>query len=219
MYQCYPLCTSLRHNSRLFPASRWESVGRLLFQEVGGDRLLSFREEDGRITHLLLEGPVPMAFERISRWESAPVQMAIALFFIAAFLVVGALASTGFPLSSAHRLRPLRLIAVASVANLLFLLAFAPAMGLNMFFSDLLPLPEVFVPPGNPNFFYGMPNAAVVLLGLPLFALAVTGALVMRTISACRHGGCPPFFAAAVAAFLVLQSAFAAYLHYWNLLG
>ncbi|MFI5398609.1 MAG: serine hydrolase domain-containing protein [Candidatus Binatia bacterium] len=203
----------------LFPASRWEAVSGALFQEVGGKRLLAFREEDGRIRHLLLEGPVPMAFERLSRWESVSAQVGIALFFIAAFLVIGVLASTGLPRSRARRLGLSRLMAVASAANVLFLVALPPVMGLNMFFSNLLPLPELLVPPGNPTFFYGMPVAAVVLLGLPLCALVVTAVLAVQTISACRHRTCSPVLGCAVAAFVALQCAFASFLHYWNLLG
>jgi CubicO group peptidase (beta-lactamase class C family) len=197
----------------LFQPSEWEPVGPLLFREVRGNRLLSLRESTGEVTHLFLEGPISMAFERISWWESVAVQAALFLFFIVAFLVVGASGMIG------HRRSEQRtLMAVAAVADIAFLFAFPPAMGLHMFFSDLLPLPPVIVPPGNPPFFYGMPLPAMLLLALPLIAFGVTGILIIRTL----FGRVPTRrsfrVALEVASFAALQSAFAWLLQYWNLL-
>jgi hypothetical protein len=104
---------------------------------------------------------------------------------------------------------------LASAADLAFLIVFPPAMGLHMFASDLLPLPEAIVPHGIPPFFYGVPPGAQLLLALPLAALAITAVLVVRTVLArgARRGSL------GLAAFVLLQAGFAAFLHYWNLLG
>jgi len=195
----------------LFPTSRWEAIGADLFQEAGGSRRLSFRDEDGRITHLFLDtSPIPMAFERIAWWESVPVQATLVVFFLVAFLVISAGGIVGL-----FRSRPLSGIAIASAADLAFLIAFPPAMGLHMFASDLLPLPEAIVPHGVPPFFFGVPPSAELLLALPLAALVIAAVLVVRTVLArgARRGSL------GLAAFVLLQAGFAAFLHYWNLLG
>jgi hypothetical protein len=86
-------------------------------------------------------------------------------------------------------------------------------MGLHMFASDLLPLPEAIIPHGIPRFVYGVPPGAQLLLALPLAALFITAVLVVRTGLArgARRG------ALALATFVLLQAGFAAFLHYWNL--
>lgn len=194
----------------LFPTSRWAPVGADLFQEIDGARRLSFRDEDGRITHLFLDAsPIAMAFERIAWWESVPVQATLVAFFLVAFLVTSATGIVGL-----LRSRPISGIALASTADLAFLIAFPPAMGLHMFASDLLPLPEAVVPHGIPPFFYGVPPSAQWLLALPLAALVITAVLVVRTLlarGARRSLG--------LAVFVLLQAGFAAFLHHWNLLG
>jgi len=195
----------------IFPASRWEPIGPDLFQEVGGSRRLSFRDANGRITHLFLDtSPIPMALERIARWESVVVQATLVAFFLVAFLVISAAGIVGL-----LRSRPLSGIALASAADLAFLIAFPPAMGLHMFASDLLPLPEAIIPHGVPPFFFGVPPSAQLLLALPLAALGITGLLVARTLLArgARRGSL------GLVAFVLLQAGFAAFLHYWNLLG
>jgi CubicO group peptidase (beta-lactamase class C family) len=197
----------------LFPTSRWEPIGVDLFQEVGGARRLSFRDEDGRITHLFLDtSPIPMAFERIAWWESVPVQATLVAFFLVAFLVISAGGLVGL-----LRSRPLTGMALASAADLAFLIAFPPAMGLHMFASDLLPLPEAIVPHGIPPFFYGVPPSAQLLLALPLAALAIAAVVVGRTVLS--RGARSPRVSVGLIAFLLLQAGFAAFLHYWNLLG
>lgn len=194
----------------LFPTSRWEPIGADLFQEVGGSRRLSFRDEGGRITHVFLDtSPIPMAFERIAWWESVSVQATLVVFFLVAFLAI-----SGGGIVGLFRSGSLSGIAIASVTDLAFLLAFPPAMGLHMFASDLLPLPEAIIPHGVPPFFFGVPPSAQLLLALPLAALVITGVLVARTLlarGARRSLG--------LAAFVLLQAGFAAFLHYWNLLG
>ena len=195
----------------LFPTSRWEPVGADLFQEIGGARRLSFQEKDGRITHLFLDtSPIPMALERIAWWESVPVQATLVVVFLVAFLVMSACGVVGL-----LRSRPLSGIALASAADLAFLIAFPPAMGLHMFASDLLPLPEAIVPHGIPPFFYGVPPGAQLLLALPVVALVIAAVLVVRTVLArgARRG------ALGLAAFVLLQAGFAAFLRHWNLLG
>ena len=145
----------------LFPTSRWEPIGVDLFQEVGGARRLSFREKDGRITHLFLDtSPIPMAFERVAWWESVTVQATLVVLFLVAFLAMSAGGLVGL-----LRSRPLTWIALASAADLAFLIAFPPAMGLHMFASDLLPLPEAIVPHGIPPFVYGVPPERTVAAG------------------------------------------------------
>lgn len=195
----------------LFPTTRWEPIGADLFQQAGGLRRLSYRDEDGRITHLFLDtSPIPMAFERIAWWESVAVQAMLVVFFLVAFLVISA---SG--IIALLRSRPLSWVAIASAADLAFLIAFPPAMGLHMYASDLLPLPEAIIPHGVPPFFFGVPPSAQLLLALPLAALGITGVLIARTLLARgARGG-----SRGVAAFLLLQAGFAAFLHYWNLLG
>ena len=195
----------------LFPTSRWEPVGVDLFQEIGGARRLSFREKDGSITHLFLDtSPIPMAFERIAWWESVPVQATLVVFFLASFLVMTAAGIVGL-----LRSRPFSGIALASAADLAFLIAFPPTMGLHMFASDLLPLPEAIVPHGIPPFVYGVPPGAQLLLALPLAGLVIAAVLVGRTVLArgARRGSL------GLAAFVLLQAGFAAFLRYWNLFG
>ena len=195
----------------LFPTSRWEPIGADLFQQAGGSRRLSYRNEDEGITHLFLDtSPIPMAFERIAWWESVAVQATLVVFFLVAFLVISAGGIVGL-----LRSRPLSGIATASAADLAFLIAFPPAMGLHMYASDLLPLPEAIIPHGVPPFFYGVPPSAQLLLALPLAALVITAVLVVRTVLArgARRGSL------GLAAFVLLQAGFAAFLHYWNLLG
>jgi CubicO group peptidase (beta-lactamase class C family) len=195
----------------LFPTSRWEPIGADLFQQAGGSRRLSYRNEDEGITHLFLAtSPIPMAFERIAWWESVAVQATLVVFFLAVFLVISAGGILGL-----LRSRPLSGIAIASAADLAFLIAFPPAMGLHMYASDLLPLPEAIIPHGVPPFFYGVPPSAQLLLALPLAALAITAVLVVGTVLArgARRS------ALGLATFVLLQAGFAAFLHYWNLLG
>jgi hypothetical protein len=195
----------------LFPTSRWAPIGADLFQEVGGSRRLSFRDDGGSITHVFLDtSPIPMAFERIAWWESLAVQATLVVFFLVAFLVISAGGIIGL-----LRSRPLSGIATASAADLAFLIAFPPAMGLHMYASDLLPLPEAIIPHGVPPFFYGVPPSAQLLLALPLAALAITAMRVVRTMLA--RGDRRGLFR--LAAFVLLQAGFAAFLHDWNLLG
>ena len=195
----------------LFPTSRWEPIGVDLFQEIGGARRLSFRDEDGRITHLFLDtSPIPMAFERIRWWESVPVQAPLVVLFLVAFLVTSAAGIIGL-----LRWRRLSGIALASAADLAFLIAFPPAMGLQMFASDLLPLPEAIVPHGIPPFVYGVPLGAKLLLALPLAALFITAVLVVQWVL----GRASRRRALLLATFGLLQAGFAVFLHYWNLLG
>ncbi len=195
----------------LFPTSRWEPVGVDLFQEIEGARRLSFRDRDERITHLFLDtSPIPMAMERIAWWESVFVQATLVVLFAVAFLVMSAAGIVGL-----LRSRSFSAIALATAADLAFLIAFPPAMGLHMFASDLLPLPEAIVPHGIPPFWYGVPPGAQLLLALPLAALVIAAVLVVRTVVArgARRGSL------GLAAFVLLQAGFAAFLHYWNLLG
>jgi hypothetical protein len=195
----------------LFPTSRWEPVGADLFQEIGGTRMLSFRDKDGRVTHLFLDtSPIPMAFERIAWWESVPAQATLVVLFLVAFLVMSTAGIVGL-----LRSHPLSAIALASAADLAFLIAFPPAMGLHMFASDLLPLPEAIVPHGIPPFVYGVPPGAQLLRALPLVALVIAAVLVVRTVLArgVARGSL------GLVAFALLQVGFAAFLHYWNLLG
>lgn len=201
----------LRSAMGLFPTSRWEPIGADLFQEIGGTRRLSFRSEGGRTSYVFLDAsPIPMALERIEWWESVAVQATLAAFFIVAFFVM-----TAGGIVRLVRSRALSGIALASAADLVFLIAFPPAMGLHMFASDLLPLPEVVVPHGIPPFVYGIPLQAQLLLALPLVALAVTAVLVIRSVLARgAHRG-----PRGLAAFVFLQAGFVAFLHYWNLLG
>lgn len=194
----------------LFPTSRWEPIGADLFQEIGGSRRLSFRDDGGSVTHVFLDGsPIPMAFERIAWWESVTVQAALVGFFLMAFLAISVGGIAGVLRSGSPSG-----VAIASAADLAFLIAFPPAMGLHMFASDLLPLPEAIVPRGVPPFFFGVPPSAELLLALPLAALAVTGGLVARALFALGSRG-----SLGLAAFVLLQAGFAAFLHYWNLLG
>jgi hypothetical protein len=151
-----------------------------------------------------------MAFERIAWWESVPVQATLVVLFLASFLAMSVAGIVGL-----LRSRPLSWIALASAAHLAFLIALPPAMGLHMFASDLLPLPESIVPHGIPPFVYGIPVGAQLLLTLPLVALFIAAVLVVRAVLArgTRRAS------RGLAAFVLLQAGFAAFLHYWNLLG
>ena len=195
----------------LFPTSRWEPIGVDLFQEVGGSRRLSFRDEGGRITHVFLDtSPIPMAFERIAWWESVPVQATLVVFFLVAFLVM-----SGGGIVGLFRSRSFSGIAIASATDLAFLIAFPPAMGLHMFASDLLPLPEAIIPHGD----------SAVLLRRSAGRTATPGAAARgarhrrrtRRSNGARSWGRAGHSASA--AFVLLQAGFAAFLHYWNLLG
>jgi CubicO group peptidase (beta-lactamase class C family) len=201
----------------LFRTSRWEPVADGLFQEVDGSRLLSFREDAGRITHLLLEGPVPMAFERIPWWESIPVQVGMLLSFLVGFLAIAGITTIRLLSSQARSARAP--IAFASATNALFLLSFPPVMGLNMFFSDLLQLPEILVPPGNPAFFYGMPVAGLVLLALPLLGLVSTGLAGVRWFSARIQVIHSWSLGLSIPAFISFEAGFVVFLQYWRLFG
>jgi CubicO group peptidase (beta-lactamase class C family) len=201
----------------LFRTSRWEPVAGGLFQEVDGSRLLSFREDAGRITHLLLEGPIPMAFERIPWCESIPVQVGMLVIFLVGFLAIAGVTTIRLLRSPARSAgAPM---AFASATNALFLLAFPPVMGLNMYFSDLLPLPEILVPPGDPAFFYGMPVTGLVLLALPLLGLASTGLAGIRWFSARKQVAPSWNLGLAVPAFLLFEAGFVVFLQYWRMFG
>jgi len=187
----------------LFPTSHWEPIGADLFQEIGGTRRLSFRDD------FLSISPMATSFERIAWWESMAVQAALAVFFLAAFLAIVVGGIIGL-----LRSRSIGGMAIASAADLAFLIAFPPAMGLHMYASDLLPLPEAIVPHGVPPFFFGVSPSAQLLLALPLAALVITGVLVARRLRARGARRSP-----GLVAFVLLQVGFAAFLHYWNLLG
>lgn len=203
----------------LFPTSRWEPAAGGLFQEIDGSRLLSFREDAGKVTHLFLEGPIPMAFERIPWWESIPSQVGMFLLFLTGFSAIAAL-TTARLLRSRDRSTGLSLpIVLASAVNAVFLLVLPAVMGLNMFFSDLLPLPEILVPPGNPAFFYGMPIAGWFLLTLPFLGLASTGLATARWLSAWRGSADSPMLLLPILTFVVFEAAFVVFLHYWRLFG
>jgi hypothetical protein len=203
----------------LFPTSRWEPAAGGLFQEIDGSRLLSFREDAGKVTHLFLEGPIPMAFERIPWWESIPSQVGMFLLFLTGFSAIAAL-TTARLLRSRDRSTGLGLpIVLASAVNAVFLLVLPPVMGLNMFFSDLLPLPEILVPPGNPAFSYGMPIAGWFLLTLPFLGLASTGLATTRWLSAWRGSADSLMLLLPILTFVVFEAAFVVFLHYWRLFG
>jgi CubicO group peptidase (beta-lactamase class C family) len=197
----------------IFPPSRFEPVGADLFQEIGGNRRLALRVQDGAVTHLVLErSPIPMSFERIHALESVPAQAALFVLFLVSFVALAVGGALG-----ARRARARGWIAAASAANLAFLVGFPRAMGLQLYFSDLLPLPEIVIPPGTAPFFFGTPPAAQLLLALPVVALAITALLVARAALAPRAGG--GGLRVPLVAFAALELAFAAFLRYWNLLG
>jgi CubicO group peptidase (beta-lactamase class C family) len=187
----------------LFPTSRWAPIGADLFQEIGGTRRVSFRDD------FLSMAPMSTSFERIAWWESVTVQAALVVFFLVTFLAIGVGGIVGLV-----RAGSLGGMAVASAMDLAFLIAFPPAMGLHLYASDLLPLPEAIVPHGVPPFFFGVPPGAQLLLALPIAALVITGGLVARALLA--RGARRSL---ALAAFILLQAVFAAFLRQWNLLG
>jgi hypothetical protein len=75
------------------PRVHFEPAGPLLFQEVGGERLMSFRRDDeGEASHLLLMAfPVPMALERIGWVETLALLLALPLLGLALTSMLGLL--------------------------------------------------------------------------------------------------------------------------------
>jgi CubicO group peptidase (beta-lactamase class C family) len=205
----------------VFPTRDFAPVGEGLFQADDGS-LATFREDEGRTTHLLFNpsGVLPMAFERIARWRSAAVQLAlIGLFaWIWPILALGlALALRKQRLFDAE-LRPAAfLVLAAALANTGFL-TFPATTGLA-FFGEDLGLPAFLSSAATPQHFFGPSGWMLAVLALPLVALGLEAMVAFAVARAWRDRRGRLGARAALTTLLLLGAGFAALLNEWNLLG
>ncbi len=187
-------------------SSRYRQIEPGLFQSVdGGDSYVAFREDaNGRVTHLFIGTG---SYEKVSLFESAPVQTGLFASFFASFAIGATALATGWIARTRRHSRGFgwaeSMMLGACAVNLLFFAGF----GALMLRMDTMEL------------FAGVPASLKVVLILPLLAavlicLAVPG-LAQRWRT--REGGMVGrSFQTALA---VAAIAFLPFLHYWNLIG
>jgi hypothetical protein len=205
----------------VFPTRRFEPVGERLFQADDGS-FATFREDGGRITHLLFNpsGVLPMAFERIAGWRSVGVQLAlIALFVVGwpAFAMGLAVALWRRRLLESGQRRTARLALFAALANATFL-TFPATTGL-LFFGEDLGLPAFLSSPGTAPIFFGPSPLMLAVLALPLAALVLEAVVAIRVANSWRRGSGALVPRAALTALVLFGAGFALFLNEWNLLG
>lgn len=185
--------------------SRWRPVGPLLFERIGGEERITFREDDqGRITHLLIG---PDIFERLPWYERTAFHLSLAVGFITLFAwgvfvwLAGDLFRPAGAKAGLSRTR--RLSGLTSLLNLVFWI------GITAAFTRI----------GPREFAYGLPPPVLLLLVLPIVTLATTAALWLFLMVDWRRGEGSlvgrlhdSFIGSAALGFFP-------FLAYWNLLG
>jgi hypothetical protein len=205
----------------IFPTRRFEPVGEGLFQADDGS-FATFREDDGRITHLLFNpsGVLPMAFERIAEWRSAGVQLALIVLFAAGWPAVAMALSVAlwrrWLFESALK-RTALLALLAALANTAFLTF--PATTGQLFFGEDLGLPTFLSSPRTPPLYFGPNLLMLAVLALPLVALALQTIVALRVARAWWNETDLLGARAALTALVLFGTGFALFLNEWNLLG
>jgi CubicO group peptidase (beta-lactamase class C family) len=187
-------------------ASRWRPVGPLLFERIGEEERIAFREDDrGRVTHLLVG---PSLFEKLPWYETAAFHLSVSIGFVTLFswgavvwLAGDLLRSPESPPQSPPRTR--RLSGLTSLLNLIFLL------GAGAAFTRISPR----------EFAYGLPPEVLLLLVIPLLTFGTTAALWISLLSDWRRR--EGAFVRRLHDSLIGATAlgFFPFLVYWNLLG
>jgi len=187
--------------------SRWRPVGPLLFERIGGEGRIAFREDDrGEIRDLLVG---PSIFERLPWYERTVFHLSLAVGFVTLF-VWGAFAWLAgdlfrFPGAGASRRPPRarRFSGLTSLLNLSFLVGAAAA------FSRISPR----------EFAYGLPPPVLLLLVLPIVTLLTTAALWLFLMVDWREGEGTLIGRLHDALIGAAALGFYPFLAYWNLLG
>jgi CubicO group peptidase (beta-lactamase class C family) len=144
---------------------RWRPVGPLLFEQIGGEERMTFREDDqGRITHLLIG---PSIFEKLSWYERTASHLSLVIGFATLFAwgafvwLAGDLLRPPGAEGARGLSRTRRLSGWTSLLNLIFLIGVATA------FSKISPR----------EFAYGLPPEVWLLLVIPFLTLGTTAVL------------------------------------------
>jgi CubicO group peptidase (beta-lactamase class C family) len=202
---------TLKHPLNILETSLWVEAGSLLFQEVDGDGYVAFREDEkGRITHMFMSFMVPMAFEKVSWYETDAFQLILIGFFVLAFLSV--LAWPVDSLIRRLRKRPAQPSRPALWAR--YLAGLVSALNLVFVVGLVVRLGQVLS-----GVFYRTPTYFVALLVIPLLTAILTVGLVVFTVLAWRDDywsvlGRLHYSLIAVAALVFIWC-----VNYWNLLG
>jgi CubicO group peptidase (beta-lactamase class C family) len=204
------------------PPMRFEPAGEHLFREVGGDKLLGYRQDaSGQVTHLLVNptGVLPMAFERVPFLRDATSQAALYLAVALGLLVCALTATRALRRCGPGAARALRLAAALAATDLLFLIVFPPLFGLG-WHADFISIPAWLASSPVPRFLLGPPWPALAMLAVPPVSLAAAAVLV-PTVA--RSFGGPPAGPRpgryVLLGFVALNVPFALLLAEWNLLG
>ena len=202
---------TLEYPLNILESSLWVEVGPLLFQEVDGDGYVAFREDEkGRITHMFMSFIVPMAFEKVSWYETDAFQIGLIGFSVLAFLSV-LIWPVGYLIRHLRK-RPAQPSRPALWAR--YLAGLVSALNLVFVVGLVVRLGQVFS-----GVFYGTPTYFVALLVIPLLTATLTVGLVVFTVLAWRDDywsvlGRLHYSLIAVAALVFIWI-----VNYWNLLG
>lgn len=192
--------------------ARYTEVEPLLFQKVDGTAYVAFREdEDGRITHMFgAIGSEPATFEKVAWYETDRFQVSLIVFFMLAFLSVGAWPIVYVvrrlrrrPASDAKRARVARLLAAGlSVLNLIFLAGFAAALMQSLAGASPYPPPWLLA-----------------LLVIPIITSVLASVLVISTLLAWKDRYWSLIGRLHYSLVTLAALAFIWFANYWNLLG
>ena len=189
--------------------SRWVGIEPLLFQREGSEERIAFREnENGYITHLLVRGHTPGAFDKAA-WYQNPIfhQVLLGVCLLIFLTVV-----IGWPLAALIRRLRDSSIQFAPAVQQARWLAFGVS-GLNLLFLVLM----VVLTNAYPLQF-GVPVGVKVLFVLPLLTTAMTVGLPILRARAWAESwstlGRVQYALVTLAGFV-----FTWFLNYWNLLG
>ncbi len=192
--------------------TQWAAIEPLVFKQVDGEELAVFREnENGRITHLLVD-IVPIQFETKLRWyETALFHCGLAAFYVVVFLS----ACVGWPVAALVRRLRRKETNQPRLAHMARLLAGATALLIVVCFIGLALALQIEMY----EFVYGVPPLVLALLCVPFLTTALTGLLPIFTALAWSRNYWS--FAGRLHYTLVTLAALALipFLIYWNLLG
>jgi CubicO group peptidase (beta-lactamase class C family) len=202
---------TLKHPLNILESSLWVEAGPLLFQEVDSDGYVAFREDKkGRITHMFMSFMVPMAFEKVSWYETDAFQLSLIGFFVLAFLSVLA-----WPVGSLIRhlrKRPAQPSRRALWAR--YLAGLVSALNLVFVVGLVVRLGQVLS-----GVFYRTPTYFVALLVIPLLTAILTVGLVVFTVLAWRDDYWSVLGRLHYSLIVVAALVFIWFVNYWNLLG
>jgi len=192
-------------------SSLWVEVEPLLFQNIDSDGYVAFREDKrGRITHMLMSFLVPMAFEKVSWYETDTFQIGLIGFFMLAFLLV--LAWPMGYLIRRLRKRPAKPSRPALLARLLA--GLVSALNLIFVVGFVVRLGQVFS-----GVSYETPAYFVALLVIPLLTAILTVGLVVFTVLAWRDDYWSVLGRLHYSLVTLAALVFTWFVNYWNLLG